>query len=117
MTVESSTTTSACIVLQSSRTDYQPLHSALSFYSAATSTGITIPYPLITLHAISRAPLRSLSANSTETVGGGPCIYCQIDESEGADDEGDEDNTREVIIIPTNAESREFPSPIPPRIP
>lgn len=83
-------------------------HSALSFYSAATSTGLSIPYPLITLHAISRAPLRSLAAAGepeTAVAGGGPCIYCQIDEAEG-DDEAEYD-TREVIIVPSDPTARE----------
>lgn len=79
---------------------------AVSFYSPSTSTGISIPYPLITLHAISRAPLRPFSApvDSTSVEGGGPCIYCQIDETEGAEDDADgEGTTREVIIVPSDA--------------
>lgn len=88
------------------------LHRAVSFFSASTSTGLSIPYPLITLHAISRVPLRPFTAPSADSngsaeSGGGPCIYCQIDETEGAEDDG-EGTTREVIIVPTNPASRAF---------
>ncbi|KAI5481210.1 hypothetical protein MNV49_005645 [Pseudohyphozyma bogoriensis] len=75
---------------------------AVSFLASDSSRGVSIPYPHITLHAISRAPLRSGSADNG---GGGPCIYCQVDESdeaaEGAEDDY-EDTSREVIIIPSD---------------
>lgn len=79
---------------------------AVSFYSPATSTGISIPFPHLTLHAVSRAPLRASSESGAPD--GGPCIYCQIDESEALEDSDEmEGETREVIIIPSNPEARE----------
>ncbi|KAL8278422.1 hypothetical protein RQP46_009112 [Phenoliferia psychrophenolica] len=78
---------------------------SVSFFSSETSTGLAIPYPHITLHAISRAPI------TTTGTGGGPCIYCQVDESEGGDDSEaahDEDGyaiSREVIIVPADPSS------------
>ncbi|ORY73625.1 regulator of volume decrease after cellular swelling-domain-containing protein [Leucosporidium creatinivorum] len=80
---------------------------AVSFYSPSTSTGLSIPFPHLTLHAISRAPLRASSA-ATESgaTDGGPCIYCQIDESEALEDSDEmEGDTREVIIVPSNPEA------------
>ncbi|GAA5866064.1 hypothetical protein JCM1840_003397 [Sporobolomyces johnsonii] len=61
---------------------------ALSFFSPTTTRGISLPYPHITLHATSRTP--------------SPCIYCQVEESEGLeDDDGEgEGTTREMWIVP-----------------
>ncbi|GAA5932331.1 hypothetical protein JCM1841_000851 [Sporobolomyces salmonicolor] len=61
---------------------------ALSFFSPATTRGISLPYPHITLHATSRTP--------------SPCIYCQVEEHEGwEDDDGEaEGTTREMWIVP-----------------
>lgn len=90
------------IILTSTLSHY----SAVSFYSPSTSTGISIPFPHLTLHAISRAPLNASSVSGA--ADGGPCIYCQIDESEALEDSDEmEGETREVIIIPSNPESRE----------
>jgi hypothetical protein len=49
-----------------------------------------------------------------EMQGGGPCIYCQIDEEEGAENEDGTSITRELIIVPNDPTTREFfflPSP------
>ncbi|KAL7417318.1 regulator of volume decrease after cellular swelling-domain-containing protein [Mrakia frigida] len=43
---------------------------ALSFLPTASTSGFTLPYPSITLHAISR-----------DNAALGPCVYCQLDES------------------------------------
>ena len=70
---------------------------------------MSIPYPHITLHAISRAPLRPLNpdAPAGESTGGGPCIYCQVDESEGLDPETDEDGQSwELVIVPNDPTNR-----------
>lgn len=71
-------------------------------FDPSTNTGLSIPYPHITLHAISRAP--PSSSPDGETTGGGPCIYCQVDESEGLDPEEDEGGQSwELIIAPNDA--------------
>lgn len=75
---------------------------AVSFYSPSTSTGLCIPYPHLTLHAISRAPTTADGAT------GQPCIYCQVDENEALEesDEMPEGETREVIIVPADPAAR-----------
>jgi chloride channel, nucleotide-sensitive, 1A len=84
-------------------------YSAVSFYSPSTSTGLSIPFPHLTLHAISRAPLNPSSESGA--ADGGPCIYCQVDESEALEDNDEmEGETREVIIIPSNPDARELGS-------
>ncbi|KAM0787322.1 hypothetical protein ACM66B_007095 [Microbotryomycetes sp. NB124-2] len=86
---------------------------ALSFFAPSTSSGISIPYPHITLHAISRAPLASTSTtangdepSSSQSGQGGPCIYCQVDEVvvEHSADEI-EGVSRELIIVPKDSSS------------
>ncbi|GAA6003266.1 Voldacs domain-containing protein [Rhodotorula paludigena] len=90
---------------------------ALSFFSSASTTGLLIPYPHITLHAISRQPAptpASLSNGATsvsaEAAQGGPCIYCQIEESGNPEDDDDGEDgegagTREMWITPSDPES------------
>ncbi|SCV74541.1 BQ2448_7570 [Microbotryum intermedium] len=90
---------------------------AVSFFSTTSSTGLLIPYPHLTLHAISREPPRSSTANattngasssssssvSTSPTGAGPCIYCQVDsqviESDTHELEG---QTYELILFPSD---------------
>lgn len=106
----------------------------LSFLPDDGTTGVSIPYENITLHALSKAPLPSLASmmtsedagasSSTATTAGarrhtngngaphgsedaptsGPCVYCQINEFE---DEGadDYDKSWEVMIIPSDGEA------------
>lgn len=79
--------------------------SVLAFISTS-GKGFEVPYPAITLHAISR----------TET---GPSIYCQLDESfrksndtsavGNAEDE-EESAMSELIIVPSDAASRKHQS-------
>ncbi|GJN94022.1 hypothetical protein Rhopal_007085-T1 [Rhodotorula paludigena] len=89
---------------------------ALSFFSSTSTTGLLLPYPHITLHAISRQPAptpASLSNGATtaaEAAQGGPCIYCQFEESENPEDddgegEGEGAGTREMWITPSDPES------------
>ncbi|GAA5982379.1 hypothetical protein JCM10908_006622 [Rhodotorula pacifica] len=98
---------------------------ALSFYDEAAQKGISLPYPHITLHAISRDPAPSSASASTSTSngtsssttngapttlaeGGGACIYCQIEESEEVLEDTDgmeESGTREMWISPSAPES------------
>ncbi|KAM0754202.1 hypothetical protein T439DRAFT_323077 [Meredithblackwellia eburnea MCA 4105] len=68
---------------------------SLSFFDSTAQKGIQIPYPHITLHAISRAPI-------SDSSNGGPCIYCQVDEAEESAEEieGEEFVSREVICVP-----------------
>lgn len=93
----------------SPRADRGRTRRSVSFFSPETSTGISIPYPHITLHAISRAPL-----STNGTTGGGPCIYCQIDESEGVEGEGEDEDgyasSREALIVPADPASCAFHS-------
>ncbi|KAG6840836.1 hypothetical protein C0991_004059 [Blastosporella zonata] len=67
------------------------LTSVLVFWSPAASRGFQIPYPSITLHAISRA-------------GPAPAIYCQLEAGPAADaDPEDQDadtDLQELSIIP-----------------
>jgi hypothetical protein len=70
--------------------------------SASGSSGFQIPYPAITLHAVSRGEA-------------GPSIYCQLDDTyspnsvNGATDQDDENDTdmRELVIVPSNSNTRE----------
>lgn len=74
---------------------------------ATSGRGIQVEYPVITLHAVSRADSR-------------PSIYCQLDESAGIAEQdvepgNEEDDTpmRELSIVPKDAESRQsFTSPL-----
>ncbi|KAF8656827.1 hypothetical protein AX16_002375 [Volvariella volvacea WC 439] len=68
-------------------------------FMANTGRGFEIPYPAITLHAISRA-------------GAGPSIYCQLDECydehTGTDPDGvDIEDMRELSIRPDSSDSLE----------
>ena len=95
---------------------------ALSFFAPSLSKGLTIPYPMISLHAISRTPMRpwlqpgsesangsteaSASTNGDSHLETGPCIFCQLDEEDDGKDgegEGDEDfyATKDFIITPS----------------
>ncbi|TNY19671.1 regulator of volume decrease after cellular swelling-domain-containing protein [Rhodotorula diobovata] len=83
---------------------------ALSFFSPSSSTGISLPYPHLTLHAISRQPAppssSSSSANGADAAAqGGPCIYCQFEESAQMDDDDDGMGTREMWITPRDEAS------------
>ena len=78
-----------------------------------------VTYPTITLHAISRTPIRPWTedgekAEETTTEvpeAGGPCIFCQLDESEGADEEDEpEYETRDLIVTPKVPEDGSFDS-------
>jgi len=73
---------------------------ALYFYTDESSSGIKIPYPVITLHALSR---------SLESAKDQPCIYCQLDDNEGLEEydeeaEQDGEGMREFTIIPDDQE-------------
>lgn len=86
----------------------------MSFFSTSTSTGISFPYPHITLHAVSRASSIPTAAaatngdsNGTEsTTSNRPCLYCQLEESEQIDDSDDGTGTREMWIVPKQEENR-----------
>jgi nucleotide-sensitive chloride channel 1A len=56
--------------------------------------GFEIKYPAITLHAVSREQ-------------SGPCIYLQLNESEGAED-GEDDGMRELRLVPEGATDRSY---------
>jgi nucleotide-sensitive chloride channel 1A len=82
---------------------------ALSFVSAEANTGFSIPYPSISLHAISRAPPRqpedAAAASDASQIPPGPSIYCQLDV--GGDDE-EEPALHELVIIADDPSSREY---------
>ena len=65
---------------------------------STSGRGFRIPYPAITLHAVSRAE-------------SSPSIYCQLDDSSGAPDDKPADDEaiemRELSIVPQNISSRE----------
>ncbi|KAK8208196.1 regulator of volume decrease after cellular swelling-domain-containing protein [Phyllosticta capitalensis] len=67
----------------------------LIFFSPASSTGVSIPYPTISLHAVQRLEA-SLAAQTTHTHG----IYMQLllSEPRGVDDEDVE--TLELTLVP-----------------
>ncbi|BGP43704.1 hypothetical protein JCM10449v2_007749 [Rhodotorula kratochvilovae] len=81
---------------------------ALSFFSPASQSGISLPYPHLTLHAISRQPAPSSSsgggANGATAAEGGACIYCQIEESEDLADDDAGEGSREMWITPSSGE-------------
>lgn len=64
---------------------------------STSGRGFQIPYPAITLHAVSRAD-------------SGPSIYCQLDDSVGAPDDPTDDtiDMRELTIVPQNQSSRKL---------
>ncbi len=63
---------------------------------SASGRGFQVEYPSITLHAVSRAE-------------SGPCIYCQLDESNpGQSAEGEDSKMSELSLIPTNPGSCTF---------
>ncbi|GAA6017530.1 hypothetical protein JCM10207_008258 [Rhodosporidiobolus poonsookiae] len=84
---------------------------ALSFFSPSASSGLSLPYTHLTLHAISRSPAPSSSSSSTASgLNGdakGACIYCQFEEEENAEEQDDYDGTgsREMWITPADPES------------
>ncbi|GAA5895451.1 hypothetical protein JCM8208_005239 [Rhodotorula glutinis] len=92
---------------------------AVSFYSPSTSSGISLPYPHLTLHAISRQPAPPSASTSTSTstaaapnggtpdAQGGPCVYCQFEESAQMDDDDDGAGTREMWITPESEQAVE----------
>ncbi|EGG01229.1 uncharacterized protein MELLADRAFT_111193 [Melampsora larici-populina 98AG31] len=62
----------------------------VGFYSAERSKTLLVPYPTISLHAISR----------TES-GAQPCIYCQLDDCSDPEAEADEEQEAvELRIVP-----------------
>lgn len=70
--------------------------SSVLVFMSVSGHGFQIEYPAITLHAVSRADSR-------------PSIYCQLDEAYGRDvaaSNEDEDDMRELNIVPQNADSR-----------
>ena len=85
---------------------------ALSFFDPSSSRGFSVPYPTISLHAVSRQPVLSTTSSTSPTKGdisNGhpdliPCVYCQLDENEGADydnlAEDDLVETKELYLIP-----------------
>lgn len=78
---------------------------SLIFFNSATNKGLDIPYPAITLHAISRPSADQTTAvnGSSESISQLPYIYCQIDEvtpqNEDTEDE-EEYSTKTLTITP-----------------
>jgi nucleotide-sensitive chloride channel 1A len=81
---------------------YDVVDSALTFIPSSGGQGFQVPYPAITLHAVSRSE-------------SGPSIYCQLDDSytphgvngSNADDDDDEaGEIHELVIIPTDDSTR-----------
>lgn len=111
--------THACVApssLSFSRARPHSAHSSLCFFSPTTNKGISVPYPAIALHAVSRHALRPWQPATEgeeaplDGVGlaGGPCVYCQIDETGGVEPEGDEEDDsggsmRDLVITPDDA--------------
>ncbi|GAA99676.1 uncharacterized protein L969DRAFT_73939 [Mixia osmundae IAM 14324] len=77
---------------------------ALLFLSES-STGVRLTYPVISLHAISPKCTIPLPDSAQESER--PCIYCQIDESEGRDEEEEDSEQRELYILPQDASQTE----------
>lgn len=83
---------------------------ALVLFHPSTSTGISIPYPTISLHAISRQPvLADPAVSSGHPSAEQPCVYCQLDENEGEDydnlAEEELADTRELSLFPANPQA------------
>lgn len=95
--------------------DVYVTEAAVVVFDPIKAQGFSIPYPAVTLHAISRTPMRSATGELADTgLAGGPCLYCQLDEADGedetaaADEEGEEVNsTRDLIVTPTQASNVE----------
>lgn len=89
--------------------------SALVLFHPSSCTGISIPYPTISLHAVSRQPILADPASSTAHPGTTeqPCVYCQLDENEGEDyDNLPEDElaeTKELGLFPSSPEAGQWP--------
>lgn len=86
------------------------VYRAVSFFSSSSSTGISFPYPHITLHAISQTTsLPSSSSNNGATTNGngateseeaGPCLYCQLEEADEITEDDMGEGMREMWIVP-----------------
>ncbi|EZF22620.1 hypothetical protein H112_04580 [Trichophyton rubrum D6] len=66
----------------------------LLLFSTETSSGVAIPYPIISLHAIQRLPLPNSSDN--DTVQG---LYMQLATTSGGDENMDEDVDEDSISL------------------
>ncbi|BGP16190.1 hypothetical protein JCM10213v2_004185 [Rhodosporidiobolus nylandii] len=80
---------------------------ALSFFSASSGAGISIPYTHITLHAISRSSAPSSDSPASSEQEARPCVYVQFEEDENAEESDDYDGSgsREMWITPKEAEN------------
>lgn len=86
------------------------VYRAVSFFSSSSSTGISFPYPHITLHAISQTTSLPSSSSTngattngngaTETEEAGPCLYCQLEEADEITEDDMGEGMREMWIVP-----------------
>ncbi|CAD6886454.1 unnamed protein product [Tilletia controversa] len=63
---------------------------SLSFLDPASSKGFSVDFPTVSLHAISRSIPEGLQALA-EASGSTACLYCQLDDNAGKNDENDGD--------------------------
>jgi chloride channel, nucleotide-sensitive, 1A len=79
----------------------------LILFNNLTSTGVSIPYPVISIHAIQR--LLSPSDTSKEVQG----LYMQLElEYEPAKDDGEPETTELILLLPDSALSDTLAGPI-----
>ncbi|KAI9843419.1 MAG: hypothetical protein M1837_006445 [Sclerophora amabilis] len=90
------------------------MRSRLILYNASQSSGVSIPYPAITLHAIQRLQLPNSPPDSAHEDQG---IYMQILSSSGNDaeyndddDDDGESDTLEITVIPSPSSSSSPPA-------
>ena len=101
------------------------MYRAVSFFSSSSSSGISFPYPHITLHAISQTTSLPSSSSTngattngngaTETEEAGPCLYCQLEEADEIIEDDIGEGMREMWIVPKGEgkrtkENRKFSS-------
>ncbi|PVH86730.1 hypothetical protein DL98DRAFT_557243 [Cadophora sp. DSE1049] len=84
----------------------------LTLFNPALSTGLSIPYPSISLHAIQRLPDPSSADSSTETQIQG--LYMQLDLSSpntfSSENDEDDDTTVELTLLTTPSSDSETPA-------
>lgn len=80
----------------------------LTLFSAATSTGVEIPYQSITLHAIQRLPSPTPETDG-ETVQG---LYMQLDLAPPNDEDEMMDPVELILLPPTQAQTTTTEEPI-----
>lgn len=84
--------------------------SALSFLPDNHSTGFSLPYPLLALHAVSSTVPDSVASSIATATTTTQCVYCQIDDEAAVEedaDDGEEFGLRELWLVPASNDDGE----------